>query len=192
MTAVRRRTATQDVAAAARVTVLLAVSVAFVAGGARGLPAFGGVLFLIVGASGIALFGGRLVLSVGRVAGRRPVLELDEREVRLPAAWPRSRADDRRLAWPEVASVVLWSQAALRGRRLRSVEQLTFLPTAERAEGSPPPPSAELLAMGLDDVPGVATLHWSIEVSPGWDTDLATIFAEIHRRGVPTADVRSR
>ncbi|GAB3985879.1 hypothetical protein GCM10029978_099890 [Actinoallomurus acanthiterrae] len=191
MIAVRSRASAQGVIAATGTLVLVAVSVAFAVSGARDVTAVGGMVALAVGVAGIALFGGGLVVAAGRAVSGRPVLEVDEAGVRLPAAWPWSRSRDRRLPWPEVAAVVVWSREIPRGRQ-RVVEHVAFLPTEERAEGSSPPPSAELLAMGLDDVPGVATLHWSVEVSPGWDTDLATVLTEIHRRGVPTADVRSR
>lgn len=192
MRLVRRRAWPHDAVAAAWAAVLLAVSVAFAVSGARALPAFGGVLLLVVGVAGAALFAGRLVVVTGRAASGRPVLELDEREVRLPAAWPRSRANDRRLAWPDVAAAVVWREGMPRGRRVPPV-RLSVLPTAEHAARTAPPPSPELVALRLEGVPGAATLRWSVTLPADAEADLDALLADVRRLGgIPVVDARSR
>ncbi len=190
MRAVRQRAWPHDVKAAAWAAVLLAVSVAFAVSGVRGLPAFGGILLLTVGAAGTVLFAGRLVVVTGRAASGRPLLEMDEREVRLPAAWPRPRARDRRLAWPDVAAAVVWREGVPHGRRTPGVH-LSILPTAEYAARTLPPPSPELLALRLEGVPGAATLRWSVTLPPGADADLDALLAQVrHLGGIPVVDAR--
>ncbi|MFL6055817.1 MAG: hypothetical protein ACJ72W_23380 [Actinoallomurus sp.] len=192
MIAVRARTSPQGVASAAGTLLLVLVSVAFAVSGALSLPAVGGVVALLVGLPGIGVFGARLVATAGRAVSGRPVLEVDERGVCLPAAWPRSRARDRRLPWPEVAAVVLWSEVLPRGRA-RSVQHVTFLPTEERAAAAGAAPGIELLTLRLDDVPGTATLHWSAALPPRATVPLETVLDEVRRLGgVQVVDARSR
>jgi hypothetical protein len=192
MIAVRARISAQGVAAVAGTSVLVAVSAAFVAGGALGLPAAGGVVALAVGVLGLVLFGGRLVATAGRALSRRPVLEADEHGVRLPAAWPWSRGRDRRLSWPDVAAVVVWSREPPRGRA-RPVEHVAFLPGEERAAEAGAAPGVELLALGLRDLPGAATLHWSVALPPRATVPLEAVLAEVRRLGgVPIVDARAR
>jgi len=167
--------------------VLLAFSLVFTVTAVPALPGVGAVLYLLVGAAGVVLCAGGLVAVCGRLLARRPVLEIDEQGVRLPAAWPWSRERDRVVRWSDLASVVVWSSPVPRGRR-GLADHLAFLPANDGA--GPTPPSAELLALGLDDLPGVATAHWALPVSPGWDPGLDEVLAELRRRELPTADLR--
>ncbi|MCO5972007.1 hypothetical protein [Actinoallomurus soli] len=192
MIAVRARTSRQDLTSAAGTLVLLLVSVAFAVSGALSLPAVGGVVALVVGVPGIALFGARLVATAGRAVSGRPVLEVGEHGVCVPAAWPWSRARDRRLSWPEVASVVVWNETLPRGR-MRSFPRVAFLPVGERAAEAGAEPGVELLALRLEDVPGTATLHWSAALPPRATVSLETVLEEVRRLGgVRIVDARSR
>lgn len=183
---VRRRPALGDVRPVGCAFVLLVFSVVFAAAAVPALPGAGAFVFLFVGVAGIVLCASGLVAAAGRSLGRRPVLELDDEGVRLPAPWPWPRARDRYLRWADVASVVLWSEP---GRR-STAEHLAFLPARESA--GDPPPSVALVALGLADLPGVTTAQWALPVSPGWDTAVEEVIAEVRRRDLPTADVRSR
>jgi hypothetical protein len=185
-----RRPVPADARPAGCVLVLLAFSVIFAVTAVPALPGVGAVLYLILGLAGTLLCTAGLVAAAGRLLGRRPVLELDEHGVRLPAPWPLPRARDRFVRWADVAAVVLWSSPVPRGRRAFA-EHLAFLPTPESA-GPSSPPSAELLALRLDDLPGVASTHWATPIHPGWDTDAEQIIAEIRRRGLPAMDARTR
>lgn len=164
--------------------VLLAFSAVFTATAVPALPGVGAVLYLVIGVAGVLLCAVGLVAMAGRFLTHRPVLEIDDHGVRLPAPWPWPRAHDRALRWADLAAVVVWSRPVPRGRR-GVVERLAFLPV--RAEGSPSP---ELLALGLDDVPGVATGRWAVTVSPGWDPGVDDVLAEVRRRELPAADLR--
>lgn len=170
---------------------LVAFSVVFAAAAVPDLPGAGALLFLAVGVAGILVFAGILVSLTGQLAGGRPVLELDDRGVRLPAPWPWSRARDRFLPWPEVAAAVVWDRPVQRGRR-GVTDHLAFLPTPGHAERTGPPPSPELVALRLDGLPGVTTTRWSIPVLPGWDIEVDEVIDAIRGRGLPTADARSR
>jgi hypothetical protein len=171
--------------------VLLAFSAVFAVAAVPSLPGAGAVLYLLVGAAGILLCTAALVTTAGRLLARRPVLELDERGVRLPAPWPWPRSRDRFLGWPDLASVVVWNGSSPRGRRALT-GHVAFLPTDAAAERTLPPPSAELLALHLDHLPGVASAHWSAQIQPGWDTEAEQIMAEVRRHGRPAVDARSR
>jgi hypothetical protein len=188
---VRRRPVRSDARPAGCALVLVAFSVVFAVAAVPSLPGAGAVLFLVVGVAGALLFASGLVAMTGQVLGRRAVLELDDQGVRLPAPWPWPPARDRLLRWSDVAAAVVWNRPVPRGRR-GLAEHLAFLPTAESAERSLPPPSAELLALRLDDLPGVATAHWATQIHPGWDTGTEEIIAEIRRRGLPAVDARTR
>ncbi|MGI5226082.1 hypothetical protein [Actinoallomurus sp. CA-142502] len=170
--------------------VLLVFSAVFAAAAVPSLPGFGAVLYLLVGVAGVLLFGAGLATAAGRFLARRPVLELDERGVRLPAPWPWPRTRDRVLDWTDLAAAIVWSTPSPRGRR--TVTGLAFLPTAAAAERTLPPPSAEILALGMDDVPGVASARWATRIQPGWDTDAERILTEVRRRGLPAVDARTR
>src|SRR4051812_33149790 len=111
---VRRRPALGDARPVGCALVLLVFSVVFAAAAVPALPGAGAFVFLFVGMAGIVLGAGGLVVAAGRSLPRRPVLELDDEGVRLPAPWPRTRARDRYLHWADVAAVVLWSEP---GRR---------------------------------------------------------------------------
>jgi hypothetical protein len=167
--------------------VLLAFSLVFTVTAIPALPGVGAVLYLVVGAAGVVLCAGALVAVCGRLLAHRPVLELDEQGVRLPATWPWSRSHDRVVPWTHLASAVIWSSPVPRGRR-GLADHLAFLPSGDDA--GPTPPSAELVALGLDDLPGVATAHWALPVSPGWDPGVDEVLAELRRRELPTADRR--
>jgi hypothetical protein len=190
---VRRRPVPADARPAGCALVVLAFSVVFVAASLPGLgrgDAAGAVLYVTVGAAGILLCAGGLVTAVVRLLAHRPVLELDDQGVRLPAPWPWPRARDRFLRWADVAAVVLWSSPAPRGRQALA-DHLAFLPTPESAGHASP--SAELHALiqaEPDGVPGVATAHWALPVSPGWDAGVDEIIAEVRRHGRPAADMR--
>jgi hypothetical protein len=183
---VRRRPVRGDLRSAGCALVLVAFSVVFAVAAVPALPGAGAVLFLVVGVAGTLVFTAVLVTTAGQLLDRRPVLELDDEGVRLPAPWPRRR--DRVLTWPDVAAAVVWNRPVPRGRR-GLAEYLAFLPAAE---GAGVVPSAELLALGLEDVPGVATAHWATQIHPGWDTGADEIIAEIRRRGIPAVDARTR
>jgi hypothetical protein len=169
------------------VLVLLAFSAVFTVTAVPALPGVGAVLYLVIGVAGVLLCLAGLVTMAGRLLARRPVLEIDERGVRLPAPWPWPRARDRSLGWADLAAVVVWSRPVPRGRR-GVVDRLAFLPVRDDADGAPPSP--ELLALGLDDLPGVATGRWAVAVSPGWDPGVDDVLAEVRRRELPAADLR--
>jgi hypothetical protein len=171
--------------------VLLVFSVIFAVAAIPALPGVGAVVYLLVGVAGVLLCTAGLAATAGRLLTRRPVLELDERGVRLPAPWPWPRARDRSLVWTDLAAVVLWSSPVPRGRRALA-DHLAFLPTSDGAERTQPPPSAELLALATDDLPGVPTTRWAIPISPGWDPGLEDILAEVRRRDRPATDLRTR
>ncbi|MEV5709454.1 hypothetical protein [Actinoallomurus sp. NPDC052274] len=192
MIAVRARTSPQGVASVAGTLVLAGVAVAFAVSGALSMPAVGGLVALVVGVLGLALFGARLVVTAGRAVSGRPVLEIDEHGVCLPAAWPWSRARDRRLSWPDVASVVVWNETLPRGR-VRSVRHVAFLPTEERAAEAGAVPGVELLALRLEDVPGTATPHWSTAFPPRATMPPEAVLEEVRRLGgVRIVDAGSR
>jgi membrane protease YdiL (CAAX protease family) len=186
---VLRRPVAGDARPAGCVLVLLAFSVVFTATAVPALPGLGAVLYLIVGVAGVLLCAAVLLTAAGRFLGRRPVLELDAHGVRLPAPWPLPRARDRCARWADVAAVVLWSSPAPHGRRALT-DQLAFLPAPGSA--GPAAPSAELLALHLDDLPGLPSTRWAIRLHPGWDADPEEILAEVRRRGLPAVDARTR
>ena len=188
---VRRRPVPRDAGPAACALVLIVVSVVFAVTAVPALPGAGAILYLVAGVAGTVLFTSGVVAMTGQLTGHRPVLELDDQGVRLPAPWPLPRTRDRFLRWPEVAAAVVWSRPVPRGRR-GLADHLGFLPAAESAERTLPSPSAELLALGLGDLPGVATTHWSVQASPGWDTGVDEVVAELRRRDLPTIDARAR
>ena len=188
---VLRRPVAGDVRPVGCAFVLLVFSVIFAASAIPALPRVGAVLYLLIGVAGVLLCVAGLVATAGRLLARRPILELDEHGVRLPAPWPWPRARDRSLVWADLGAVVLWSSPVPRGRRTL-VEHLAFLPTSDGAERLQPPPSAELLALSADDLPGVPTTHWSIQISPGWDPGVDEILAEVRRHELPTTDLRDR
>jgi hypothetical protein len=184
---VRRRPVPGDVRPLGYALVLLAFSAIFAVTAVPALPGVGAVLYLLIGVAGILLCTAGLAAMAGRLLARRPVLELDEEGVRLPAPWPWPRTRDRSVRWADLAAVVLWSSTDPRGRRALA-DRLAFLPTRESA--GPAQPSAELLALGLDDLPGVATADWEIQVSGRWHPGVEEILAEARRHELPTADLR--
>jgi hypothetical protein len=188
---VLRRPVGGDVRPAGCAFVLLVFSAVFAATAIPALPRVGAVLYLLVGVAGVLLCVAGPAATAGRLLAHRPILELDEHGVRLPAPWPWPRAGDRSLGWTDLGAVVLWSSPVPRGRRTL-VEHLAFLPTSEGAERIQPPPSAELLALSPEDLPGVPTTRWSIQISPGWNPGVEEVLAEVRRRELPTADLRDR
>ena len=188
---VRRRPAPGDARPVGCATVLLVFSLVFAVASVPSLPGFGAVVYLLVGVAGTVLFAGGLATLAGQLLSGRPVLELDEKGVRLPAAWPWPRTRDRFLPWPDVAAAVVWSRPTGHGKRTPP-GSLAFLPTSEHAEETEAAPSAELLALRPPDLPGTATEHWSLPVLPGWDSALDDVLAAVRERGVPAADTRSR
>jgi hypothetical protein len=184
---VLRRPVPGDARPAGCALVLLAFSLVFAVTAVPALPGVGAVVYLLVGVAGVLLCAAALLTMGGRLVTHRPVLELDEQGVRLPAPWPWSRARDRFVRWADLASVVVWSSPVPRGRR-GLADHLAFLPAHDDAGRTPP--SAELLALGLDDLPGVATAHWAVAVSPGWDPGVDEVLAELRRRELPAADLR--
>lgn len=186
---VLRRPVPGDVRPVGCAVVLLVFSAVFAVAAVPSLPRAGAVLYLLVGVAGVLLCGVGLATAAGRLLARRPVLELDEDGVRLPAPWPWPRTRDRVLDWTDLASAVVWHTPSPRGR---AVTGLAFLPTTAAAERIGPPPSAEILALGLDDVPGVASARWATRIQPGWDTDAERILAEVRRHGLPAVDARTR
>jgi hypothetical protein len=183
---VLRRPVAGDARPAGCALVLLVFSAVFAATAVPALPGVGAVLYLLVGVAGIAACVAGLVAMAGRLIARRPVLEIDEHGVHLPAPWPWPRTRDRSLGWADLAAVVVWSRPVPRGRR-GVADLLAFLPVREEL-GTPP--SAELVALGLGDLPGVATTRWAVAVSPGWDPGVDDVLAEIRRRELPAADLR--
>jgi hypothetical protein len=163
---------------------LTVVSVLFVVGGATDPASFGGVLFLLLGVAGVALFGGSALAMMGGLLARRPVLEIDDAGVHRPAGWPLRTG--RLLRWDDLAAVGAWSQgiSADRGHR----QYLAFLP---RGEADHPPAGAEILAIKMAGVPGIAEPRWSIPVSEAWDRTIDDVVTAVRRhRDVPFADRR--
>lgn len=175
------RTATQVIGR----LLLTGVSVTFIVGGASDPASVGGVLFLLLGAAGVALFGSSAVTMIGNLAGRRPVLEIDDPGVRRPAGWPRRAS--RLLRWDDLAGVCAWSQGipGTRGHH----HHLTFLP---RGAAGRPAPGAEILAIKVNGVPGAPEPRWSIPVTAAWDRTVEDVVAAVHRHrpGLPFADRR--
>lgn len=168
--------------------VMLAFSVVFVAVAVPALPGLGAVLYLLVGAGGAVLCTVALLAYGGRLLARRPVLELDERGVRLPVPWPWPRTRDRCVPWTDVAAAVVWSTPSPRGRRALA-DRLAFLPSGESAGAARPDP--ELVALGADALPGVAAADWAVPVSARWHPGVDEVLAEVRRHELPTADLRS-
>lgn len=183
---VLRRPVAADARPAGCAFVLLAFSAVFAVASVPALPGAGAVLYLLVGVAGVLLTAAGLAAMAGRILGRRPVLELDEDGIRLPAPWPWPRTRDRSLRWADLASVVVWSAPVPRGRR-GLADRVAFLPV--RDDGGAPP-SPELVALGLDELPGVPAERWALPVSPGWDPGVDEVLAEVRRRGLPVADLR--
>ncbi len=188
---VRRRPVAGDVRAVGCAVVLVAFSLVFALAAIPALPGVGAVVFLVVGVAGTLLFAGLAASMAGQLAARRPVLVLDADGVRIPAPWPWPGTRDRLLPWPEVAAAVVWNRPVPRGRR-GVAEHLAFLPTRESAGRTGPPPSEELVALHLDDLPGYPTARWSVQVSPGWDIGVDEIAAGVRERNLPVADARTR
>jgi hypothetical protein len=184
---VLRRPVASDARPVGCALVLLVFSAVFAAAAVPSLPRPGAVLFLVVGAAGIAFCTAGLLTAAGPFLTRRPVLVLDDHGVRLPAPWPWRRTRDRVLDWPDVASVVMWRTMTPRGR---PATRVAFLPTQAAAARCSPPLSAELVALAVKDLPGVATTYWSTRVHPGWNTNADEILAEIRHHAHPTIDAR--
>jgi hypothetical protein len=169
-------------------------SALFVVGGAAHPATFGGVLFILLGVAGLALCAAGALVFLGQATGRRPVLELDDQGVRVPAVWPRSRRADRVLPWPDLVAVCAWSQGPPSGGRGGSdfPHHLAFLPGAGGEERTPPENGAELLGVKVADVACVPTLRWAVPVRPGWDTTVEEIAKAVqnHRADVPFIDRR--
>jgi hypothetical protein len=181
---VRLRPTRRAVAQATGRVLLTAVSALFIVGGAADPASFGGVLFLVLGAAGVALFGGGALVITGGLVARRPVLEIDDEGVRRPAGWPRRTG--RLLRWDDLAAVGAWSQGIPAGRGHR--QYLTFLP---RGQAAHPAPGAEILAIKMAGVPGVAEPRWSIPVTEAWDRSVDDVVTAVRRhRTVPFADRR--
>lgn len=186
---VLRRPVAGDVRPVGCAFVLLVFSAVFVVAAIPALPRVGAVLYLLVGVAGVLLCVAGLAATAGRLLARRPILELDEHGVRLPAPWPWPRARDRFLSWADLGAVVLWSSPVPRGRR-GLVEHLAFLPASER--GRPSPELLALSAIPATGLPGVPTTDWSIPISPGWDPGVDEVLAEVRRRELPATDLRDR
>jgi hypothetical protein len=149
---------------------LTGVSATFIVGGTADPASFGGALFLLLGVAGVALFGGATLVLAGNLAGRRPILEIDDEGIRRPAGWPRRAS--RLLRWDDLAAVVAWSQGIPAGRGHH--QHLVFLP-----KGDP-------------GIPGIAEPRWSIPVSAAWDRSVEDVVRAVRRhRAVPFADRRA-
>jgi hypothetical protein len=165
--------------------VLAGVSVTFIVGGAADPASFGGALFLMLGVAGVALFGSDALVLTGNLVAGRPVLEIDDEGIRRPAGWPR-RAN-RLLRWDDLAAVGAWSQGVPSGRGHR--QYLMFLPRGDQA--ARPAADAEILAIKMTGVPGVAEPRWSIPISDAWDHSVEDVVRAVRRhRVVPFADRR--
>lgn len=165
---------------------LCGVSAAFIVGGLAHPASVGGVLFLLLGAVGVVLFAGGALTMIGNLAAGRPVLEISAEGVRRPAGWPRRGG--RVLPWDDLAAVCAWSQGIPSGRGHQ--HHLTFLP---RGEADRPAPGAEILAIKVRGLPGVADPRWSLSVTPAWDASIDDVVAAVRRhRDVPCRDRRDR
>ncbi len=181
---VRLRPTRRMIAQAVGRLLLTGVSVTFIVGGAADPVSFGGVLFLLLGAAGVALFGSDALVLTGNLVARRPVLEIDDEGIRRPAGWPLRSS--RLLRWDDLAAVGAWSQGIPAGRGHR--QYLTFLP---RGAAGHPAAGAEIVAIKLTGVPGVAEPRWSIPVSDAWDRSVEDVVHAVRRhRSVPFADRR--
>lgn len=162
--------------------VLTGVSVTFIVGGAADPVSFGGALFLLLGLAGVALFGSAALVLTGNLVAGRPVLEIDDEGIRRPAGWPRRAS--RLLRWEDLAAVGAWSQGIPAGRGHR--HYLMFLLRGGQAAAG-----AEILAIKMAGVPGVAEPRWSIPVSDAWDRSVEDVVRAVRRhRAVPFADRR--
>ncbi len=187
ITAVRLRL---DLAAISRLTagtILAAMSVLFVIGGAAHPTGVGGILFITLGAVGCIVFSTVLLLWVGHVVSRRPLLELTPEGVGRPSRWPLPRSRDALLPWDELASVCAWSQGG--GTHRGYQYYLAFLAAGESER---PAPGAEILAIKVAGLPGVPAMRWSIPVTAGWNTTVEDLTAELkrYRDDLPFADRR--
>ncbi len=181
---VRLRPTLRTVAQVIGRLLLTGVSVLFIVGGGADPASFGGVLFLLLGAAGVALFGSSALVLTGNLVARRPVLEIDDEGVRRPAGWPRRAS--RLLRWDDLAAVGVWSQGVPAGRGHR--QYLAFLP---RGEADRPAAGAEILAIKMTGVPGIAEPRWSIPISEAWDRTAEEVVTAVRRhRPVPFADRR--
>ena len=163
---------------------LTGVSATFIVGGAADPVSFGGALFLLLGAAGVALFGSAALVLTGHLVARRPVLEIDDEGIRRPAGWPRRAS--RLLRWDDLAAVGAWSQGIPAGRGHR--HHLAFL---SRGSAGRPAAGAEILAIKMSGVPGVAEPRWSIPVNDAWDRSVEDVVRAVRRhRDVPFADRR--
>jgi hypothetical protein len=190
---VRRRATAPGVRKIMTAVITAVTSVLFVVGGSAHPTGFGGILFILLGVAGLALCAAGALVFAGQATGRRPVLELDDQGIRVPAVWPRSRRADRVLPWSELAAVCAWSQGPPSGGRGTVFpHHLAFLPAAEGDGRTPPENGAELLAIKVTGVACVPTLRWSVAVRPGWDTTVEEIAKAVqeHRDDVPFVDRR--
>lgn len=192
MLVVRNRRSARRFGRLAAPLVLLAASVAFVAGGVRDAASLGGVVFTVLGVLGIAAFGAAVVVGAGGLISARPVLELDEDGVRRPAPWPRSRRADRLLPWPEVSALCL-VRRGVPTRRRGVQDHLIFLTGEEAAEHARSAAKPQLVALTLTEPPpGVEASPWRFEPASTWDASLKDIAAEARRHGVRIIDRRAR
>jgi hypothetical protein len=162
--------------------VLAGVSVTFIVGGVADPASFGGALFLLLGLAGVALFGSDALVLTGNLVARQPILEINDEGIRRPAGWPRRAS--RLLRWDDLAAVGAWSQGIPAGRGHR--QYLVFL-----LQGNQAAAGAEILAIKMTGVPGVAEPRWSIPVSDAWDRSVEEVVSAVRRhRVVPFADRR--
>lgn len=172
--------------------ILLAASVAFMAGGLQRGAGFASVVFVVLGIVGIVAFGTAMVIATGRLLIRRPVLELGPGGVRRPAGWPRSRAADRVLPWSEVTALCLVSRG-VPTRKRGVLDYLIFLTDDAAAANVRNAERPQLIALTMSDLPaGAEVAPWRFAAEASWDTSLKEIASVVRRHKVPILDRRKK
>lgn len=119
---------------------------------------------------------------VGQTLSRRPVLELHDHQVVLPAAWPRPRRSDRTLRWDEVEWLAAFTQV-IRSRGMVAARHhyLAFVPAAGVAAVAPSS-GFERFGAGLARAPSGEAMRYSLWVRPGLSAGLEEIVEQARRR----------
>jgi hypothetical protein len=129
----------------------------------------------------VLLFIGGAIAMLGQALSRLPVLELHERGVVLPVAWPYPRSKDKALPWEEVASLCVYTQRVRHRGGVSRIHYLAFVPVAEVAEERPAS-RFESFAAGLAGAPSGEAVRYSLHLRPGLSATVEQIVEEARRR----------